>query len=170
MSSLFWVDGPWPGKLAISARPRGGDWLDDELAAWRREGITTVVSLLTPEEEQELGLEREAAQSRHQGIRFLSLPVADRQVPQSESEMQALVQDVDQILSSSGNVLVHCRQGIGRSGLLAACLLMHRGENPQTAMQNLSKLRGTSVPETREQQRWLEEYPSKIRVHATPKI
>jgi hypothetical protein len=24
---LYWVDGPWPGKLAISARPRGGGWL-----------------------------------------------------------------------------------------------------------------------------------------------
>lgn len=165
MSSLFWVVGPWPGKLAISARPRGGDWLDDEIAAWRREGITTVVSLLTPEEEQELGLEREAAQARHQGIRFLSLPVADRDVPQSESEMQALVQDVDQILSSARNVLVHCRQGIGRSGLFAASLLIHRGGNPQTAMQALSKLRGTPVPETREQQRWLEEYASKVRVH-----
>ena len=30
-TKLYWVDGPWLGKLALAARPRGGDWLCDEL-------------------------------------------------------------------------------------------------------------------------------------------
>ena len=51
-TELYWVDGPWLGKLALAARPRGGDWLEDEMANWRRAGIDTVLSLLTPEEEQ----------------------------------------------------------------------------------------------------------------------
>lgn len=51
-----WVEGPWNGTFAIAARPRGGDWLEDEMKAWRRLGVTTIVSLLTPEEERELGL------------------------------------------------------------------------------------------------------------------
>lgn len=46
------VSGPWPGKLLLSSRPRGGDWLEDVVAAW----IDTVVSLLTDDEEQELNL------------------------------------------------------------------------------------------------------------------
>ena len=55
-SRLFWIDDPWPytGRLAIAARPRGGDWLQDELASWRdvlgAGGV--VVSLLTAEEVQ----------------------------------------------------------------------------------------------------------------------
>ena len=52
-TELRWVEGPWKGKLAIAARPRGGDWLGDEIEAWRRLGIATVVSLLTPEEERD---------------------------------------------------------------------------------------------------------------------
>ncbi len=32
-TTLYWVRGPWPGKLALAARPRGGEWLDDEIAA-----------------------------------------------------------------------------------------------------------------------------------------
>ena len=31
-TSLYWIDGPWKGKLALSGRPRGGDWLKDETA------------------------------------------------------------------------------------------------------------------------------------------
>jgi len=36
------------------ARPRGGDWLQDEILALKRSGISILVSLLTPEEEDEL--------------------------------------------------------------------------------------------------------------------
>jgi hypothetical protein len=53
-TELHWVEGAWPGKLAMAARPRGGDWLQDELADWRRSGVNTVFSLLTEEEEHDL--------------------------------------------------------------------------------------------------------------------
>lgn len=33
-SDLFWINGPWPGRLAIMPRPRSGDWLEDEIQAW----------------------------------------------------------------------------------------------------------------------------------------
>ena len=49
-TELHWVDGPWPGKLAMAARPRGGEWLQDELEGWRLAGVHTILSLLTPEE------------------------------------------------------------------------------------------------------------------------
>ena len=45
---LYWLNGPWQGKLAMAARPRGGDWLEDDLSSWKREGVDTVLSLLTP--------------------------------------------------------------------------------------------------------------------------
>src|SRR5436309_9794359 len=35
---LYWINDPWPGKLALAARPRGGDWLPDEVADWKRAG------------------------------------------------------------------------------------------------------------------------------------
>ena len=56
---LFWVPGPWRGKLAVVARPRGGDWLEDEASGWHRAGIDVVVSLLEEEEADDLGLARE---------------------------------------------------------------------------------------------------------------
>jgi len=47
---LFWIPGPWRGRLAVATRPRGGDWLADEAAGWRRAGLDVVVSLLENEE------------------------------------------------------------------------------------------------------------------------
>ncbi len=49
-TDLYWIDGPWNGRLAIAARPRGGDWLDDEVGSWRQAGLDMMVSLLTPDE------------------------------------------------------------------------------------------------------------------------
>ena len=50
-----------PYRIAIAARPRGNDWLCDEVSAFSREGIDTLVSMLTDEEAEELGLEQESA-------------------------------------------------------------------------------------------------------------
>jgi hypothetical protein len=31
---IYWINTPWPGRLAIVPRPRGGDWLEEEVGAW----------------------------------------------------------------------------------------------------------------------------------------
>ncbi len=55
----YWIDGPWPGRLAIVPRPRGGEWLRDEIAEWKELGINTIVSFLTLSEVEESDLEME---------------------------------------------------------------------------------------------------------------
>jgi hypothetical protein len=83
-TKLHWIEGPWPGKLALAARPRSGDWLEDEITSWRRKGVDTILSLLTQEEERDLDIAMEAAETRAQGLTFLSFPIRDRDVPDSE--------------------------------------------------------------------------------------
>ncbi|MGJ5180953.1 hypothetical protein ACQR16_28745 [Bradyrhizobium oligotrophicum] len=39
MSRLHWIGLPITGRLAIAARPRAGDWLDDEIRAWASKGL-----------------------------------------------------------------------------------------------------------------------------------
>jgi protein-tyrosine phosphatase len=157
-TELHWVDGPWPGKLALAARPRGGDWLEEEMAAWRRAGVDAVVSLLTAEEEQDLDLAREGSEAGTLGMDFISFPIPDRETPRSDSALAAALEKVDAALSSGRNVVVHCRQGIGRTGLVAACLLVSKGLSPETAVERLSVARGVSVPETDEQRRSIRHY------------
>jgi|SRR5580658_10446630 protein-tyrosine phosphatase len=153
---LYWLDGPWPGKLAVAARPRGGDWLRDDIASWKRARIETVLSLLTPEEEAEMDLRDEAAEAKAQGMEFASFPIPDRQVPRSEAKWCEVLERVSRTLLDGKNVLVHCRQGIGRSGLVAACLLVRNGMSPGAAVESVSAARGLSVPETAEQRDWID--------------
>jgi hypothetical protein len=57
---LYTVQGLSTGKVSIMARPRGGDWLFDEVKALHASGVDILVSLLTSEEVSELDLEEEA--------------------------------------------------------------------------------------------------------------
>ncbi len=157
-TKLYWVDGPWPGRLALASRPRGGDWLPDEITTWRRDHVDTICSLLTPEEEKDLDIVAEAAQAKAQGMKFLSFPILDRHVPKSEGKLTQTLQKLEAELDGGRNVVLHCRQGVGRTGLVAACLLLTKGLDPESAVKRISAARGVSVPETPEQRQWIEKY------------
>jgi protein-tyrosine phosphatase len=161
-AGLHWIKGPWPGRLALAARPRGGDWLGDELAAWHREGIDTVVSLLTSEEERELDLSSEERETKAQRMAFRSFPIPDRQVPDSETKLGKLLTKIDEDLGLGKNVVLHCRQGIGRTGLVAACLLVTKGFDVRAAIKQLSDVRGIPIPETPEQRSWIDHYANTL--------
>ncbi len=155
---LYWLDEAWPGRLAVSARPRGGDWLKDDIASWKRAGINTVLSLLTSDEERDLDLRDEAGEVRAQGMEFTSFPIPDRQTPRSEAKVAEVLEGITRALSTGKNVLVHCRQGIGRSGLVATCLLVKKGMSPGAAVKSVSAARGLTVPETAEQREWIDHF------------
>ncbi len=163
---LYWIDGPWPGKLAISARPRGSDWLGDDISGWRNAGIDAVVSLLTTQENKDLQLNEESKLAQNQGIRFVSLPVEDRGVPLSWEEALRVVAKASEMLRQGRHVAVHCRQGIGRSGMIAAALLIQGGSTPGDALTQISGVRGLPVPETEEQLAWVREFSTR----ATPSV
>ena len=82
-AEIYWVQGPWTGRLAIMPRPRGGDWLEDEVRDWRSAGIDVVVCTLTSDEVAELNLAQEAALCEANGIEYLAFPIVDRGVPRS---------------------------------------------------------------------------------------
>jgi protein-tyrosine phosphatase len=156
-TDLFWIPGPWRGRLAIASRPRGGDWLDDEASAWRQANIDVVVSLLENEEAGQLDLLDERRAAEDHSISFISFPIPDRGVPASLQESVSLIARIAAQLDAGKNVAVHCRQGIGRSGLIAAGILMTSGASPEHAMQVVGSARGISTPETVEQRRWIQQ-------------
>jgi protein-tyrosine phosphatase len=153
---LFWIPGPWRGRLAISGRPRGGDWLEDEVRGWRSAHVDSVVSLLEKNEEKQLELSEEGHVAEANGIHFVSFPIVDRGVPASVRSTVALLRSVNDALESGKNVAVHCRQGIGRAALVAAGTLMAAGKSAATALEAIRSARGLNVPETEEQRDWLQ--------------
>jgi protein-tyrosine phosphatase len=159
-AKVFWVAGPWRGRLGILPRPRGGDWLRDETAAWGATGIDMVVSLLEAEEEAQLVLEGEAAAAAASGIDFRAFPIPDRGVPASRESVAELADDIVDALDMGKNVAVHCRQGIGRSSMIVGGVLVAAGKDVPTALRTIAESRGLEVPETEEQERWLREFSS----------
>ena len=157
---LFWIPGPWRGRLAMATRPRGGDWLEAEASGWRRAGLDLVISLLENEEAVQLELVREGEVAESNGIQFISFPIPDRGVPESISAALLLLRRITDALEQGKNVAVHCRQGIGRSASIAAGVLVTSGIGGEKAIEIVSTARGQTVPETPAQLRWIQHLPS----------
>jgi protein-tyrosine phosphatase len=132
--------------------------LGDETAAWRAAGIDMVVSLLEAEEEAQLVLEGETAAAAASGIDFRAFPIPDRGVPASRESVAELADDIVDALDTGKNVAVHCRQGIGRSGMIVGGVLVAAGEDLARALRTIKESRGLDVPETEEQEQWLREF------------
>ena len=160
---LHWVQGIDPHRLALMPRPRGGEWLADEVASWHGASVNTVVSLLEAREVRELDLDEQPVLCRHQGIEFLQFPITDRGVPASDARLLELVSALHDRLQQGRSVAIHCRAGIGRTGLVAACLLHLLGVPGRDVFHLLSRSRGVAVPDTQAQAEWGREVLSKSR-------
>jgi len=158
--------------LAIMAKPRNGDWLEDEICGLSKLGVNVVVSLLDFSEILELGLREENKICEANDIEYLSFPIKDRSVPESPTQTMRFVRNLHLQLLGGQSIVIHCRAGIGRSGLIAACLLVHAHEPPRKAFEQISKARKLKVPDTQEQRDWVSKtyrfYEKKTDTEAPP--
>ncbi len=152
--NIYWISAAQPYRLAIVARPRGHDWLADEIEGLVRVGIDTLVSMLTPEEATELGLMEEERLCAKHGIRFFNFPIPDRSVPNG-NDIRVVADSLAEEVKLGKAIGVHCRAGIGRSSMMAALVLTRLGWSPQAAFQAISESRGCKVPDTPEQEQWV---------------
>jgi protein-tyrosine phosphatase len=152
VASPYWIT----PTLAIVPRPRGGDWLDDEMVALREAGINVVVSMLEETEAAEVALEREEAAARGAGLQFVNFVIPDRSVPINVKEFEAFLNGLEQELSAGRRVGVHCRACIGRASVTTASLLIRSGVPAAEAWQQVATARGFPVPDTREQREWVD--------------
>jgi protein-tyrosine phosphatase len=161
LAAIYWVPEITTGRLGIMARPRSGDWLRDEVSGWCRAGLSAVVCLLEPEEIAELELHDEQALCEGSKMQFISFPITDRGVPKSVRQTAELVDRVVSLLRAGGSVAVHCRAGIGRSSLVAACVMLKLGFPQHQIFPALRRARGLPVPDTAAQQEWLSVFGEK---------
>jgi protein-tyrosine phosphatase len=161
----FWIYAGDELRLAIVPRPRGNDWLEDEVRSLQQAGIDVLVSMLTTDEASELGLSDEGAACEQVGIAYRSFSIRDREVPSSYAVIKLFVDELRKELHAGKSVGVHCRASIGRSSLLLASVLCAEGWTSKQAFARISEARGLQVPDTPEQVRWVEGFAASLRPH-----
>jgi len=151
---------PCPGKTP--PYPWGFLWsrdLDADIAAIRDWGADVVVTLVEDHELALLGVPELRAAVEAAGMRWRHAPIPDMHPPDTrfEEAWPALAAELKEVLRAGGRVVVHCRAGLGRTGLVAALLAMEFGD---TAAEAIARVRGVrwSMIETPAQRRYVERY------------
>ncbi|KPL12101.1 hypothetical protein AMJ85_01990 [candidate division BRC1 bacterium SM23_51] len=133
-------------ELAGMGHPGDRHRLAETLCALRQEGIGAIVSL------DEEGLPDDVV-AQH-GFVYRHYPIDDFCAPTLE-QAGAFVRFVDEQLADGRAVVAHCWAGIGRTGTMLACYLIHRGQSAGEAQRKVRRLGGI---ESREQEQFLREF------------
>ena len=155
------------GWLAISPQPAAEGDPRTRVEQIAAAGFHQVVSLLETAEADALGLGHEMELVESMKMAFVSFPIADFSEPGSVSEFAGLSQRLFCYLQAGRSTLVHCRGGIGRSGLLAVAVLLQGGMNVHEAIARVTERRGSASPETTAQRQWLADNAAGITARAS---
>ena len=90
------------------------------------------------------------------GLRWFHLPIVDTQAPDESFEVRwhESGPQLRAILADGGRVLLHCRGGLGRTGVVAARLMMEFGVPVEDAVSTVREARPGTI-ETSVQERYL---------------
>ena len=146
-----------PGKQQVSAysgthqRDLHADL--DVIAAWN---AAAVVTLVEPHELQSLGITALGAEVRRRHMEWHHWPIADYNVPDAEFEAAwpARSAALRALLECGGRILIHCKGGLGRAGMVSARLLVEMGASPDAAMERVRAVRPGAI-ENPPQERWV---------------
>ncbi|WP_110721406.1 protein-tyrosine phosphatase family protein [Thiolinea disciformis] len=150
------------GKLSLMARPLGEEHLEEYIQGLQQLNITTVVSLLESQEQYELGLRQQPVYCANYDLTYIHFPIPDRGLPSTPKALE-LAKQLWQRIDEGEHVVIHCRAGIGRTGIIAGAVLVASGIKPPQALQLISEARGVKVPDTDEQEAWLLNLPNYLK-------
>ena len=155
-----------PGRIGLTLCPGRrvprrlpGPWdrdLGQDLAAIRDWPAATVVTLIEDHEFHLLEVESLAEGVRERGMQWLHLPIVDCRAPDARfvSAWPAVGPRLHRQLVEGENILIHCRGGLGRSGTLAAQLLIEVGVDCSEAIRQVRAARRYAI-DSGEQERYL---------------
>jgi ADP-ribosyl-[dinitrogen reductase] hydrolase len=143
-----------PGKRARSLY--GPPWdrdLGADLDAIRGWGASLIVTLMERSELDRFRVPDLPERASERGIGWVHLPIIDGDIPRAPflSAWPAARADLLRRLDAGGRVLIHCRGGLGRTGVLAAMLLMERGAGAGEAIRRVRAARPGSVENERQE-------------------
>lgn len=162
------------GRLFLSQAPgkhlqRGRDGkpyfrdLSTDLRQFLSAGISHILCLLNPSELRSIGVDPDkySVLATELGLHLFTYPIIEMSTPEdiSSFESQAM-QPLLECINSGQSILVHCRGGIGRAGLVAACALLRLGQatGPRMAIHMVRIARDRRCVESRKQEDFIALY------------
>lgn len=137
-----------------------GDWDRDlalDLQVVKDWGAEMVLTLLEDFEFAQVGVEALGPQAKALGMHWLHMPIPDKHAPTASFAPQWAVAGpkIHACLQRGGKVLIHCMGGIGRTGTIAAQILIERGMPVAEAMMVIRAARKGAI-ETQVQEAYLQ--------------
>lgn len=137
-----------PGKHDIFAAT--GSWARDlemDLDAISKWDAKLILTLVEPGELKALKVPHLGETIKQRGIQWRHLPIPDYSVPGAAFEQQWSIDgpEIRELLRNGDNVLVHCKGGLGRAGMMAARLLVELGQDPEDAIHHVRSARKGAI-------------------------
>ena len=124
-----------------------------DLMAIKKWDAAVVLTLLTDDEFNVLGVPNLGTEVQNLEMEWFHLPIEDGTAPRS-SEFLLLIEMLSVLIARlklNKNIFIHCRGGIGRSGLIACQILKGLGVSPPDALSIIRSSRPGAV-ENRQQE------------------
>ncbi|MDE2220935.1 MAG: ADP-ribosylglycohydrolase family protein, partial [Gammaproteobacteria bacterium] len=136
LANSYWVI---PGRLLAGEHPVGRGQEPGEASRARVDaliaaGISCFVDLT---EEGECASYRSLLPPT---VSHLRHAIRDQRVPHHPEQMHRIQQDIAAVLAAGGTIYLHCRAGIGRTGMVAGCFLVEQGRGGERSLRELNEL------------------------------
>ncbi len=137
-----------PGKHQLGGL--SGNWkrnLDIDLQAIKSWGAAMVVSLIEEREFAELEVSLLPYRVQAANMQWRHLPIRDNHAPGAQFQQlwPSLGKEIIALLTTGQRVFLHCKGGLGRTGTVAACLLIEAGWEPESAIEYVRSARPRTI-------------------------
>lgn len=146
-----------PGKKQTDAQ--SGVWdrsLEDDMKVIKAFGAVALLTLMPDSELQSLRVSPHQIRDKASelGIEWYRLPIRDQGIPDQSSEdlWASMGPRLRTLLRAGHNIVIHCKGGLGRTGTIAARLLMEFGADPEMAIQSVRNARPGAIENSCQEQ------------------
>jgi len=167
LANSYWVI---PGRLLAGEHPAVADRAESRsrVGRLRLAGLDSYIDLTEPGEQPEY---RHLLSKRAEYVRSA---IVDTSIPHNVSQTRELLSTIRTALAKKRGIYVHCRAGIGRTGLVIGCYLAEEERDGDAALERLNLLWRQSaraqdwprVPQTAEQADYIRRWPKLRRLGA----
>jgi ADP-ribosylglycohydrolase len=156
LPNSYWVV---PGKVLAGEHPGGAapEQTQQRVQRLIAAGISCFIDLTTPDETPSYDVDLPVQ------VEYLRRPIRDHGLPARPEQMLDIQARLEHAVRTGRPTYVHCRAGIGRTGMVVGCFLVERGLSGRAALEELNRLWRQSqraltwprIPETDDQSRYV---------------